>query len=710
VAIAPALATILAAIIGVVLVFYQVRKNHQLEREKQQMQLQLGTALDRQRFLEELEKMRYADRLTAGRKERERERQQQESANASAKAAMHRARTPAERREAYREAIHADPDISQLQILEMSQPLEVTKVYVRLRLHQEPRLGYEPDSLLLVAEAQRDPNALIKAERALLETRLSAAMTPEDALQKYSHCIVLGDPGAGKSTLLKYLTLKSVDRRHRNLPDLPIHIALGEFAYSDKPDLITFAAAHWNERYGFPEEEARAYMEEHLTEGSAMLLLDALDETVIGESAELAEDSYRRVLIAIDQMATRYRKALIVVTARKAGYYQRIRLNGFTELEVLDFRPEEIEQFISNWFDCRPIQRRHATADDLNAKLKRSPGMQSLAANPLLLSLILIVYEELQDLPEKRAELYKHCSETLLFKWDTTRDIHRPSEFKQEHKRQLLAEVAWHFHRHGRRYFPEGELLSLIANFLPTVRRSKEQNRLLLSEIEEENGILKEQAHGWHGFLHLTLQEYFAAQYVSDNNKLDELLKHIGDPWWEEVLSLYAGYIPDASPLLRRLLANEKRQILWKDVFHTHLLWAGRCLVAKPRIVQTSLREEVIDQLFDLLGKTPFSLTRKQVTSILLEIGGNEVRTRALAVLKDKQYNPNTRVQAIPILVRLPKEQTIIPDLLAVLKDKQDDSRVRGQVAFVLNRLKEQTITPDLLAILEDRLLGLGSA
>jgi predicted NACHT family NTPase len=31
----------------------------------------------------------------------------------------------------------------------------------------------------------------------------------------------------------------------------------------------------------------------------------------------------------------------------------------------------------------------------------------SKAANPLLLSLIVMVYEVLQDLPEKRADLYK---------------------------------------------------------------------------------------------------------------------------------------------------------------------------------------------------------------------------------------------------------------------------------------------------------------
>jgi HEAT repeats len=444
---------------------------------------------------------------------------------------------------------------------------------------------------------------------------------------------------------------------------LPIHIALGEFASSNKQDLIEFAVDRWNERYGFPENEARTYIEEHLADGSALLLLDALDETVIGESDEIASESYRHVLTAINQVATHFQKTPIVVTARKAGYHQRPHLNGFTELEVLDFRLEEIQQFTNNWFACYTTPRRYATADDLNARLARNSRLQSLAANPLLLCLIVMVYELQQELPEKRAELYKQCIDTLLFRWDTSRDIRRRREFKTEYKRQLLTEIAWHFHRQGRRYFPEDELLALIAEFLPTVNLSQEQNRPILREIVEENGLIKEQAHGWYGFLHLTLQEYFVAQYISENDKLDELLRYRGDPWWEEVFSLYAGSTPDASPLLQKLLAQENSHLLWKDVFHTSLLWSGSCIAARLRIKQTALREEVIDRLFELLRKTPFSLTKRQVVDILEEIPGDEVRTKLLAILKDKQDAPAVREQAAWALGKL-GERKILPYLL----------------------------------------------
>ncbi len=739
---------ILAAIIGAIIVglfglfqFFRSRKyeheNQRIRQRNEELQRRLDKASQIKQFENEIEKMQYENILATRREALVRERERKASTRAAVRAVMVQAQTPGERVEAYRKALHADTNISQLQILDMAYPMEVTKIYVRLRLHQETRLRYDIDAALLAAEERGDPNTLIKARYALLETRSQAAMTPEEALQKYPRCIVLGDPGAGKSTLLKYLTLQSVDQQLPHLPDLPVHIALGDFASSTYQDLLRFAAERWDEWYGFPEDEAYHYIESRLSSGSAILLLDALDETVIGGSDERARCSYARVLAAIDRVAVRYSKVPIVVTARKAGYYQRPPLSGFTELEVLDFRPQEMEEFVNNWFKHHPMPSRYATATELNAQLTRNSRIQSLASNPLLLSLIVMVYELRLELPERRAEIYRQCVDVLLFRWDTSRDIRRRKKFKAEHKQDLLTEVAWHFHTRGRRYFPEDELLQVIADFLPTIDLLPEDSKGILHEIEEENGLLKEQAHGWHGFLHLTLQEYFVAQYLSNAEcGLPELLKHCGDPWWEEVTLLYVGSIRDASPFLLELLRMEKRHWLWEDIFHTPLLWVGQCLAAKPRRVQRELRDEIITRLFHVLRKTPYTLlTREQVTKTLLSIDSNDARGKLLIALKDKKEEVDIRrsitrslgkqgsQSVIPDLLTLLKDKqeetyirkevtrsfvslgdkSVIPALLALLKDKQENIDVRGDIAQALGTLGDQTVIPDLLALLRDK-------
>ena len=603
---------------------------------------------------------------------------------------------------AYRNLLLTDPRICNLQILDMSRPMAVTNVYVRLRLNREARLVFELDPELRTSEARLDPNVLLQAGRKSLESRFSKALDPENAISAFQHCIIVGDPGAGKTTLLKYLALASAGKRFASLPDLPIHIELNGFAISKCQDLLDFASTKWDERYGIPKNAARKYMEENLKEGKALLLLDALDETVIGATADLAEDFYRRVANAIGQITTLYHQSPIVVTARKAGYQQRAPLPGYTELEVLDFRLQDIQQFVYKWFMSYSNPQKLTNALDLMTRLERNPRIQALAANPLLLSLILIVYEAQLDLPDRRAELYKQCVETLLTKWDASRDIRRRREFKPEQKRLLLEEVAWHFHLQGRRYFPEDELLTVIADFLPVVGLKKEQNRQILEEIAAENGLLKEQAKGWHGFLHLTLQEYFVALYVVDHKKLSILLAHRGEPWWEEVMLLYAGYTPDASPLLQKLLGLGNEAPLQEDIFQTNLILAGRCLGARPTVRQTTLREEVTARLFNVLRNTPYSLTGQQIADTLSEIGGTNVNLQLLQMISNQKIDIKLR-QVIVANLGKSEEGPVVSELVSLLPNQQIDPTVRESIARALGELGKESIASELVSLLPNQ-------
>ena len=386
----------------------------------------------------------------------------------------------------------------------------------------------------------------------------------------------------------------------------------------------------------------------------------------------------------------------IVVTARKAGYQQRTPLTGFTVLEVLDFRSEEIRQFVNNWFDCNPDPQKRANAADLNTRLQRSPRIQALAANPLLLSLITIVYEAQLDLPDRRAELYKRCVDTLLTEWDAKRNIRRRREFKPEHKRQLLEEIAWYFHMQGRRYFPENELLAVIAHFLPSIRLREEDNERILKEIANEQGLLKEQAWGWHGFLHLTLQEFFVAQYVTDHNQLDTLLTHLGDPWWEEVLLLYAGHTSDASPLLHKLLGQDRQTPLPEDLFQTNLILAGRCLAARPIVRQIPLWEEILSHLFQTLTTTKYSLSREYAANALASIGGTEVNRRLFDLLSDGHLAQDVRWSIAEALGMAGEhDDAVRTHLLSLLSNDQVDALVRQSIAQALGMLGERSVVPD---------------
>ena len=672
----------IAAVVGAVIAFAGIMYGSRQQKKI----LRFQKELDAQEAAKQQEEQRKADTLEAARRE------------------MLLAQNNAERVNAYRRALHADPRISRLQILDMSRPLEVTSVYVRVRVHEEARLRYEVDPQLRHLEGGRDPNAMLQASRMYMEKRASTAIDPDEALRKYWRCAILGDPGAGKTTLLKYLALKAADKQLTDLPDLPIHIELNAFAANTEyQDLLDFAAHTWDERYAFLKTDARAYMDKMLSEGKALLLLDALDEAAIGEQTEVADASYQRVCDAIMRVTTRYPDAPIVVTARKAGYQRHMSLTGFTELEVLDFRQEDIEQFVSRWFTCTGDAQGESKAADLNARLRRNSRISALAANPLLLSLIALVYEAQLDLPDRRADLYRRCVDVLLSEWDAKRNIRRRREFKPEHKRQLLQELAWHFHRQGLRYFPEREMQAEIAHFLPALGLPADDYERVLLEIANENGLLKEQAHGWYGFLHLTLQEYFVALYITDHpHELVSLLQQIGDPWWEEVLLLYAGQAADASSLLQTLIGSSgqpDQAVIEDDLFHTNLILAGRCLAARPTVRQVALREEVIVRLFDLLKTTLYDLTREQAAQALVEIGGQKVNERLLSLLANERIEGSVGGSIAAALGAL-GEWSVVPQLLGLLANEQVMESVRMNIAAALGVLGERSVVPQLLDLL----------
>ncbi len=602
--------------------------------------------------------------------------------------------------ERYHKALLADSSLTKLQVLTMSSPLLISNIYVRLQVHEEIQQKYSAHSR---QEETKDPLTVAQQRERLLEGRFRMAMEPADALRKYNQSIIVGDPGAGKTTLLKYLTIQSIDNQFTDIPHLPIYVRLHAFATSGESDLLIFIARTWEKIYGISSADAKIYIEERMASGDILLLLDALDETAIGDTVEQADASYKRVVDEITRLTNRC--PWIVVTTRKAGYHQRPRLHAFTELEILDFRQQEIEQFIDNWFLYHPREERRGYAPYLKQEIRNNPRVQTLAANPLLLTLITLVYEDDMALPERRSTLYKKCVETLLSRWDSSRSIRRIRSFSQEYQKQLLQEIAWQMHGQGLRYFTEDQVLVLITRFLPTLGMNGSQAHDVLLAISGDNGLLREQADGVYGFFHLTLQEYFASQYIKDASAL---LEHLSDPWWEEVILLYAGEAYDATPLLDRLLAPEGTGKIPEDIFSSKLLLAGRCLATRPTIRNVHLWDDIPDRLFKKLLQTDYTFMQQQVADTLAEFGcaylDRDVNQRLLQLLTNTKSKVTVR-RSIATAFGDYGAREVATDLLEVLvKAGPDlDNELRNAISGAITKLADRSLLPQLLEIVSDK-------
>ena len=143
---------------------------------------------------------------------------------------------------------------------------------------------------------------------------------------------------------------------------------------------------------------------------------------------------------------------------------------------------------------------------------------------------------------------------------------------------------------------------------------------------------------GWYGFLHLTLQEYFAATALLERGQegIDLLLRKRFDPWWEEVILLFAGATPDAGPLLRGMRSGED------DIFHSDLFLAARCLSGVPRISDPSLRDEILTAVREIAFSAKNKSESRRAVRVLAEAAGWPRTERDVAqVFADDVPGPN---------------------------------------------------------------------
>ena len=92
------------------------------------------------------------------------------------------------------------------------------------------------------------------------------------------------------------------------------------------------------------------------------------------------------------------------------------------EATLVDFDDEEIEAFVDKWTaaieKAAAGETRTAREDasrereELLAAVRGNPGVRSLAANPLLLTILALMKRQGVSLPERRVELYQRYVET----------------------------------------------------------------------------------------------------------------------------------------------------------------------------------------------------------------------------------------------------------------------------------------------------------
>jgi formylglycine-generating enzyme required for sulfatase activity len=223
----------------------------------------------------------------------------------------------------------------------------------------------------------------------------------------------------------------------------------------------------------------------------------------------------------------------------------------------------QVDHFINRWFDAahqrvhgitdkarqKALADRHALSAVLKTAPYQAPSMREMVTNPLLLTILCVVYHEEHNLPTARAELYQHCVRVLLGLWRRELFTEAPAgrDFKPfdiEAAQSVLARIAWWLHQQEKRTTATvAELQTEAEAGLQTVAASAglgNDGRLFLERMRQESGIMafSGDGSGKLGFLHLSFQEFLAADYAVRAELAAVLAPRAANSWWREAALL----------------------------------------------------------------------------------------------------------------------------------------------------------------------------
>lgn len=505
-----------------------------------------------------------------------------------------------------------------LQLLDISRPVNIDDIYVDVNILED------------IASQQwieiRDLQSLEPAEfdRVGLGAVEQKQIPGMRAVETYSKLRVLGKPGVGKTTFLQHLAIQC-NQGEFAANQVPIFILLREFAEESRRSSEFSLFDYIRQVFLTSGVSNPSVLKALLQEGRVLLLLDGMNEVL--------NQDITAVLREIRKFSDKYYRNRFVASCRTAA--QKLRLRGFTDVEIAPFTQTQITTFAQKWFvtltkAATPLGQDQAAQFIQKLDLPENWQFRQLVVTPLFLHLACWVFHGQGKFPTKQSEFYKQGLDLLLGKWDEARGVERDDVYRGfllPQKLRLLSQLAAVTFEQGQYFFEQRIIEQYISDYLqnlPGVTLESEDLQLeseaMLKAIEAQHGLLIERARGIFSFPYLAFQEYFTArEIVASHNlrgleqALGGLVSHITDPHWREIFLLTASMLQSADSLVQLMKQQIDALVAQDPYLQEFLMWGSQksqTIPTEPKLATT--------RAFDLaLAQTPHLVAHFALASTL---------------------------------------------------------------------------------------------
>jgi len=461
-----------------------------------------------------------------------------------------------------------------VKVLDMAKPMNLESIYVNVKCLDS-----------FARDAYADPRSLEESWAKNNRRFPYKENEKKDGLffaNKEQYLMVFGGPGIGKSTFLRKVGLESLKGNQSNYKHnlTPVLLELKNFK-EEEIDIQKLIEEEF-ENCKFPNVHQN--ITKKLVKGELLILLDGLDE--------VPSTNVNNVINKIENFVDKHDKNRFILSCRTAA---RTTFKKFTDIEIVEFDDGQIQSFIDHWFSSE-LDQKNQTAKSCWELLQKKDykSAKELSHTPLLLTFLCLVYDGDQSFPTNRSRLYQDALRILLVKWSGQKRLENRGlvyeNLSIEQEEILLSEIAY-FNFVSRSLLVEKkEIVKQLKDFLgKNFNAPNLDGERVLKTIEIEQGIFVERARNYYAFSHLTLQEYLTAQYIYDNDLIEDVVKkYITDKRWQEVFLLISGLTHSRAKADKLLLAMEKeannylKTSLGKSKLVSILQWADEMTKDSP--------------------------------------------------------------------------------------------------------------------------------
>ena len=336
----------------------------------------------------------------------------------------------------------------------------------------------------------------------------------DNILKESDNAWIYGYGGIGKSTMLKYFFLKEIEKATSNNDQrIPIYIELRKY---------NFDSNKRREFLNFIFEEAKVlgfdlefeYFEYMAKKGRFIFLLDAFDE--------IASNIMDQAATEIEELATKYSNNPILVTSRKLPFNHINNASLFHPYQTNGLSKDEAIALIKRISTLPESEPREEVFERFIKSLEEQlyDEYQSFAENPILLFLMLQMFQRNANFPTEKATFIKNSYRLLYKEHDHSKLVAMKRQFKTDlSESTMLRMISYlcfltYFENNGEKLeFTESEILSLLDRVLKEENKSLTRAEDLLADLITCLCIIHKEGQSYY-FVHNIFQEFYAANYL----------------------------------------------------------------------------------------------------------------------------------------------------------------------------------------------------